>query len=81
MIIMEIIDFYYDESDQILDVTFTTDSGSDYYRNIQLSLRTIKFYSPTIIDEEDIIDGDEDLIVEILEEYFKKNDMPDEEVF
>lgn len=26
---MEIIDFYYDESDQILDVTFTTDSDSN----------------------------------------------------
>jgi hypothetical protein len=78
---MEIIDFYYDESDQVLDVTFTTDSDSDYYRKLQLTLRTIKFYSPTIIDEDDIIDCDEDFIIEILEEYFKKNDMPDEEVF
>jgi hypothetical protein len=78
---MEIIDFYYDESDQILDVTFTTDSDSAYYRKLQLTLRTIKFYSPTIIDEDDIIDCDEDFIIEILEEYFKKNDMPDEEVF
>lgn len=77
---MEIIDFYYDESDQILDVTFTTDSDSDYYRKLQLTLRTIKFYSPTIIDEGDIMDCDEDFIIEILGEYFKKNDMPDEEI-
>jgi hypothetical protein len=77
---MELIEFYYDDSEQILEITFTTDSEGDYYRNIRLSLETIKYYSPSIIDEEDIIDGDEDLIMEVLEEYFKENDMPEEEL-
>jgi hypothetical protein len=71
---MELIEFYYDDSEQILEVTFTTDSEGDYYRNIRLSLETIKYYSPSIID------GDEDLIMEVLEEYFKENDMPEEEL-
>lgn len=77
---MEIIDFYYDDLDQILEVTFSTDSEGDYYRNVTLSLETIKYYYPTHIDEDDIIDCDGDLILEILEEYFKENDMPEEDI-
>lgn len=77
---MEIIEFYYDDSEQLLDITFTTDSNGDYYRNIQLSLRTLKYYSPVIIDEEDIIDAEDELIIEILEEYFKENQMPEEDI-
>lgn len=77
---MEIIDYYYDDMDQILEVTFTTDSTGDYYRTVKLSLETIKYYYPTHIDEEEIIDSDDDLILEILEEYFKENEMPDEEI-
>lgn len=78
---MKINEFYYDDSEQILEVTFTTDLDGDYYRIIRLPLETIQYYSPSIIEEEDIMDGDEDLFVEILEEYFKENEMPDEGLF
>ena len=77
---MEIIDFYYDDLDQILEVTFSTDSEGDYYRSITLPLEKIKFYYPTHIDEDDIIDCDDEFVLEILEEYFKNNDMPEEEI-
>ena len=73
---MEIVEFYYDDGEQILEVMFTTNSDEDY-RSITLSLETLKFYSPLIIDEEDIIDSDQELIAEILEEYFKENDLPE----
>ena len=78
---MEIIECYYDESEQNLNVTFTINSDSDYYRNISLTLETIKYYFPSIIEEEDIMECDDDLIVEILEEYFKENEMPEEDMF
>ena len=78
---MEIIDFYYDEDEQRLDVRFTTDPDSDFYRAVSLTLEDILYYTPIIIDEEDLVDIEEDFIVELLVEYYRENDLPEEELF
>lgn len=78
---MEIIEFYYDDVEQDMVILFNTNSDSDLFRKINLSLDELMFYSPVILDEEDIEDCEEDLVLEILTEYFKENDMPEEELF
>jgi len=78
---MEIIEFYYDDVEQDMVILFNTNSDSDLFRKINLSLDELMFYSPIILDEEDIEDCEEDLVLEILTEYFKENDMPEEELF
>ena len=78
---MDIIDFYYDDSEQLLEVTFTTDINEDLYRNLKLSLLDIQTYYPLIIEEDDVIDCDEDFVIELLEEYFKQNPLPEEDLY
>ena len=78
---MEIIEFYYDDVEQVMVILLNTNSDSDLFRKINLSLDELMFYSPIILDEEDIEDCEEDLVLEILTEYFKENDMPEEELF
>jgi len=77
---MEIIDYYYNEDEQILEIRFTTNPESDFYRVSKLSLEEILYYTPTIIEEEDLVDIDTDFILELLSEYFEGNDLPPEEL-
>jgi hypothetical protein len=78
---MEIIDFYYEESDQELEVRFSTSQDEDYYRVLKLSLEDAKYYAPMVIEEEDLIDGlDEEFVLEILESYYSENSLGSEEL-
>lgn len=78
---MEIIDFYYEESDQELEVRFCTSQDEDYYRVLKLSLEDAKYYAPMVIEEEDLIDGlDEEFVLEILESYYSENSLGSEEL-
>lgn len=77
---MEIIESYYNETEQILEVTFTADPDGDYL-NVELPLDQVKLYSPIILEEEDIMEIDFDSILEILEAYFEENTLPSEGFF
>jgi len=76
---MIIIDLYYDQDEEILEVRYTLDVDSDYYRSVKLTPHEIKYYSSTIIEDEDIPEIDEDSLIDILESYFNENEMGEEE--
>jgi hypothetical protein len=75
---MNIIDYYYESRN--LNVEFSTiDDGDKFYRTLNLSFDDIQYYSPTIIIEKDLYDIDEDFIIDLLNQYLKENDLPEEE--
>jgi hypothetical protein len=76
---MTIREFYLNEDTGGLYVEFSTKKdGDDFYRVIELTRDDIEYYSPTILDEE--VEIDEDFISELLFEYSKHNDLPEEEM-
>lgn len=77
---MKIHEQYYNEDNRRLYVEFSTiKDGDKFYRILELDFEEIEFYSPTIIYEEDLLDEIEDsLIIEVILEYLKDNDLPDE---
>jgi hypothetical protein len=79
MFTMNIIEYYYDEDHKRLSVEFSTDEDGDtFYRVLQLGYDEVEYYSPEIIDEVDLEDIDEDFIIELIEQYLKENDLPEE---
>ena len=76
---MKIIETYFNEDELILEIRFNIDPNSDYYRSLKLSKEDIQYYSPTIIEDDEISELDNDLLIEILESYFDENDMVEEE--
>jgi len=75
---MNIIDYYYESRN--LKVEFSTiDDGDKYYRTLNLSFDDIQYYSPTIIIEKDLYDIDEDFVIDLINQYLKENDLPEEE--
>jgi hypothetical protein len=76
---MIIREYFYNEDNEMLSVEFSTkDDGDDFYRIIELSFSDIQFYSPTIIMEYEIDDIDEDQIIDIIKEYLKENNPPEQ---
>lgn len=76
---MIIREFYLNEDNGGLYVEFSTKKdGDDFYRVIELTREDIKYYSPTILDDDTEID--EDFISELLSEYSKNNKLPEEEI-
>lgn len=76
---MTIHDYYYNEDSGRLYVEFSTRKDRDkFYRVLELEYDEVEFYSPDIITEEDLLDIDESYIIEILNEYLKENELPDE---
>lgn len=74
---MKIREFYLNDETGGLYIEFSTrKDGDDYYRVLDLSHDDIIFYSPTII--EDISEVDNDLIIDIIIEYSKHNELPEE---
>lgn len=74
---MKIREFYLNDETGGLYIEFSTrKDGDDYYRVLDLSRDDIIFYSPTII--EDISEVDNDLIIDIIIEYSKHNELPEE---
>jgi hypothetical protein len=75
---MRIIDRYYDADWKTLTIEFSTHSDGDvYYRELVLSFDETAFYAPTLIDEEDMSDIDDEFIIELIEQYVKDNDLPE----
>jgi hypothetical protein len=76
---MTIHEFYYNEDDQRLYIEFSTkEDGDNFYRILELNYEEVEFYSPNIIIEEDLLEIEESLIIDVISEYLKDNDLPDE---
>jgi hypothetical protein len=76
---MTIIEYFYNDDNRRLYVEFSTKEDEDkYYRVLELNFDEIEFYSPDIIDESDMMDIDEEFIIELLNQYFGENDLPEE---
>jgi hypothetical protein len=74
---MIIHEFYY--NNRTLYVEFSTkEDGEDFYRILSLDYPEIVYYSVDIIDEGDIRDFEESSVIEIIENYLKENDLPEE---
>ena len=78
---MIIHEFYYNDDNRRLYVEFSTDDDSDnFYRVLNLGFEDIEYYSPEIIVEEDMEDIDEDFVKELIIQYTKDNDLPEEKI-
>jgi hypothetical protein len=76
---MIIHEFYYNDDSKRLYIEFSTDDdGDNFYRVLNLWFEDIEYYSPEIIVEEDMEDIDEDFVKELITQYGKENDLPEE---
>ena len=76
---MNIIDFYYNEDTRGLYIEFSLlDDMDNVYRTIELSFKDVEYYSPTIISKNDMNSIDKDFIIDMLNQYFSENDLPEE---
>ena len=76
---MVIHESYYNEDNGRLYIEFSTDEdGDSFYRILELSYDEIEFYSPNIIDEEDLLEIDNEYISELIKQYLTNNDLPEE---
>jgi hypothetical protein len=76
---MNILEFYYNDTNRMLYVEFSTDEdGDNFYRVLELSFQDIEYYSPEIIHEIDLDDIDEDFVIDILGQYLNDNDLPEQ---
>ena len=76
---MIIHEFYYNESNRMFYVEFSThDDGDRFYRILELQFADFEYYSPDLIDEMDMKDLDEDTVILVIENYLSDNDIPEE---
>lgn len=76
---MNILEFYYNDTNRMLYVEFSTDEdGDNFYRVLELSFQDIEYYSPEIIHEIDLDDIDEDFVIDILGQYLNDNNLPEQ---
>jgi hypothetical protein len=79
LITMIIHDYYYNEDNGTLLVEFSTkDDGDEFYRELSLEFDDIENYCPTIIDDEFLSNLDEEFIIDLVKQYLKKNDLPEQ---
>jgi hypothetical protein len=76
---MIIHEYYYNEDTRRLYVEFSTKEDVDrFYRVLELDFENIEYYSPEIIEEYDLRDIEKDFVIELINQYLKENDLPDE---
>lgn len=76
---MIIHEFFYNDDNRSLYIEFSTDNdGDNFYRVLNLGFEDIEYYSPQIIDDVDLEDIDEDFVIELINQYSKENDLPEE---
>lgn len=76
---MNILEYYYNDDNRMLYVEFSTEEdGDSYYRVLKLNYDDIEFYSPEIIDEDDMDSIDEDFVIDLIKQYLLNNDLPEE---
>ena len=76
---MIIHEFYYNDDNRTLYIEFSTDDdGDNFYRVLNLGFEDIEYYSPDIVVENDMEDIDEEFVIELINQYSKENDLPEE---
>ena len=76
---MNIHEFYYNESNRMLYVEFSTSNdGDQFYRVLELQFNDFEYYSPELMDEMDMYDLDEETVIVVIENYLSENDLPEE---
>jgi hypothetical protein len=76
---MRIHEFYYNEDTKRLYVEFSIESDYDkFYRILDLDYGDIEYYSPEIINEDDLVDVNKSFIIDLITQYLEENDLPDE---
>lgn len=77
---MKLLNYYYDDISQILLIEFSlNEDGDDFYRSLELVFSDIEFYSPDIVEEEDLLDIDKSFIKDLLKEYLNQNEPPEQQ--
>ena len=78
---MTIHEYYYNEDNRRLYVEFSTKKDGDrFYRVLELGYESIEYYSSDIISEDDLETIDEEFIVDLINNYIKENDLPEEKI-
>ena len=78
---MIIREYFYDKKYKILKIDFSlVEDYDDFFRTLTLDEWDIKYYSPIIITKNILENIDSDFIKEILEEYFKHNELPEKNI-
>jgi hypothetical protein len=76
---MIIHEFYYNDDNRTLYIEFSTDGdGDNFYRVLNLGFEDIEYYSPDIVVEDDMEEIDEEFVIEVISQYSKENDLPEE---
>jgi hypothetical protein len=78
---MNIIEYFYNDGNRMLYVEFSTEEDEDrFYRVLELDYDSIEYYSSDIISEEDLESIDEEFIIDLINNYIKENDLPEEKI-
>jgi hypothetical protein len=76
---MIIREFYLNDEESALYIEFSTEQdGDEFYRVLNLTRSEVEYYTPTIL--EDLEDIDEDFVIELIQEYLKSNEAPEEQL-
>lgn len=71
--------FYYNDNNETLTVEFSlSDDDDNTYRTVSLTFKEIEYYSPSLINRNDMYDIDDFFVSELLTEYFGENNYPEE---
>lgn len=74
---MYIHEYYY--GSRRLYVEFSTDQdGDEFYRVLELEYEDVIYYYPDIITEEDMAEIEEEFVIEVINQYLKDNDLPEQ---
>lgn len=77
---MVIHEYLYNDNNRTLYVEFSTEEdGDNFYRILRLTYEDIVYYSPQIMEEEDLDEIDEDFVIDLIREYGEENDLPEEQ--
>jgi hypothetical protein len=76
---MNIREYYYNDDNRMLYVEFSIDNDrEETYRVLELTLEDVMYYSPNVIHENDMYKIEEDDVIELIDQYSKENELPEE---
>ena len=79
---MKLINYYYDDINRYLLIEFSLkEDGEDFYRTLELTYSDIEYYSPDIITESDLENLNRCFIKDLIKEYLKENEPPEQLIF
>jgi hypothetical protein len=79
---MKLINYYYDDVNRFLTIDFSLKEDKDeFYRSLEMEYSDIEYYSPDIIDEDDLVNIDKSFIKDLINEYLKQNEPPEQLLF